>query len=106
FSQAVDPEQLHEALTALHRDLTRLLAAAEAVEIPELHNLEGGSTRDYLLADPLVEPHDGESELREWLSKFMPQVGAVHERLRTLHYKNLGRLLALREQIEARPGEQ
>lgn len=104
FAQAADPDALHEALAELHGDLVELLSAAETVPLPDLRNLEGGgSTREYLLAAPLVDRHDGEQPLREWLSAFMPQVGAVHERLRTLHYKNLGRFLAICEQIEQSP---
>ncbi|HVH98997.1 MAG TPA: hypothetical protein VM869_09815, partial [Enhygromyxa sp.] len=103
FAAATDPDELHEPLAALHRDLARMLVEAERVSLPDLQNLAaGGSTRTYLLSDPLVDMHDGEQPLREWLGAFMPQVGGVHERLRTLHYKNLGRLLALREQIEGR----
>jgi Zn-dependent protease with chaperone function len=93
FSRTANPDELREAAAVLHRDLAELLRAAETTALPELQNLEAGSsTRAYLLPGPLVEPHDG---------AFFPQVGAVHERLRTLHYKNLGRLLALRERIEA-----
>jgi Zn-dependent protease with chaperone function len=105
FATATDPDDLHQALDALHGDLVQLLEAAESIVLPELQNLEGReSTRAYLLGEPLVNAYadDGETALREWLSRFMPQVGSVHERLRTLHYKNLGRLLALRERIEAR----
>jgi Zn-dependent protease with chaperone function len=103
FSQTVDRDELLDALTALHRDLAELLDAAEAVPLPDLRNLEGGtSTRAYLLAEPLIDIYDDEQPLRDWLAVFMPQVGAVHERLRTLHYKNLGQLLALRERIEQR----
>jgi Zn-dependent protease with chaperone function len=101
FSRAGDPNELRRALAVLHRDLAVILDAAQAIPLPDLRNLEAvGSTRAYLLAEPLVEAHDGKQPLREWLGDFMPQVSAVHERLRTLHYKNLGRLLALRERIE------
>lgn len=100
FARASDPDQLHRALADLHRELAALLEAAERVELPELRNLAGGSTRQYLLTEPLVDPPDPEQSLREWLGRFMPQVAHVHERLRTLHYKNLGRLLSLRERIE------
>ncbi len=107
LSRADAVAELDLALAALHRDLRALLAAAEDLELPELRNLEAGaSTRAFLLSDPLVEPHAAGSGLRAWLGEFMPQVTGVHERLRTLHAKNLGRLLALREQIEQREQDQ
>ena len=95
--------ELEEALAALHADLEVLLAAAEAHPLPELRHLEAGaSTREFLLSDPLVPvwAPDGREPLGAWVGRFLPQVTRVHDRLRTLHFKNLGRLLGLFEAIE------
>ena len=48
---------------------------------------------------PVIEALEHEAELGPWLRRLMMQVAEVHQRLRTLHYKNLGRLLSLHEQI-------
>jgi hypothetical protein len=95
------PAQLLAGLEVLHREFAALLRAAEDLEAPRLHNLEPGRLREFLLAEALVGAYAGDEALRAWLGRFMPQVTQVHDRLRTLHYKNLGRLLALREAIEA-----
>ena len=58
-----------------------------------------GSDRLGALVDPLVESLAHEAPLAPWLQVFMGQVTDVHGRLRTLHYKNLGQLLALGERI-------
>jgi Zn-dependent protease with chaperone function len=102
-----DPEarrtELELALADLHADLDATLRAAEAHPLPDLQHLEAGaSTREFLLVDPLLPEWDprGREPLRAWLGRFLPQVTRVHDRLRTLHYKNLGRLLELFERIE------
>jgi len=94
------PAQLLAGLDALHRELEALLEAAAAIRSPALHNLDAGLTREFLLGEPIVPAYEPGEALRPWLARFMAQVTCVHDRLRMLHYKNLGRLLALGEAIE------
>lgn len=95
------PVELLATLDALQRDLEQLREQARTVVLPRLRNLDAGrELAGVLTAAPVVEPlaHDG--ELGPWLRRLMPQVREVHVRLRTLHYKNLGALLALHERID------
>lgn len=102
YQQSGAPTELLVALDALHRDLEGVLATADTVALPDLRNLESvPSTREFLLGDPLVPRYQSEQPLRAWLGPFMAQVTRVHDRLRALHYKNLGRLLAVYEAIES-----
>lgn len=108
------PAELSEALGELHRDLSQLLRAAEDLAMPAMQNLEAGAAlRSFLLPDELAEALEFDAgplerrSLDAWLARFMPQAAAIHDRLRTVHYKNLGALLELQAAIEdaAEPDE-
>jgi Zn-dependent protease with chaperone function len=95
------PLELLDALDALHRDLAAAITQAQDIPLPDLRNVEvGGSLGHALLTVALVESLAHEAALGPWLQRFMGQVTEVHGRLRTLYYKNLGQLLALRDRID------
>lgn len=95
------PPELLSALDRLHHDLDHWLARADQARVPSLQNVEADlDLRTLVLAEPLVAALDDDARLRFWLEQFMPQVQHVHDRLRTLHYKNLGVLLDLHERID------
>ncbi|MFV8756657.1 M48 family metalloprotease [Nannocystaceae bacterium ST9] len=95
------PIELLAALDELHRDLDAWLARAAASEVPRLQNVDAElDLRALVLPEPLLAALDDDHQLAAWLERFMPQVERVHERLRTLHYKNLGALLELHERID------
>lgn len=95
------PVELLVALDHLHRDLAQWLARASDAPVPPLQNVDAhADLRTLVLAEPLVGPLDDDTRLRAWLEQFMPQVQRVHDRLRTLHYKNLGVVLDLHERID------
>lgn len=96
------PVELLAVLDALHRDLAALLEQAGTIPVPRMRNIDDGRMLvDLLLRAPLLDALDHDEELDAWLRELMMQVGEVHQRLRTLHYKNLGQLLSLHERIEA-----
>ena len=71
-----------------------------------MRNIDDGRMLvDLLLRETLIDALDHDEELDGWLRQLMMQVGEVHQRLRTLHYKNLGQLLSLHERIEAGPDD-
>jgi Zn-dependent protease with chaperone function len=95
------PTELLVSLDQLHRDLDAWLAGATGVCVPSLQNVdEEADLRTLVLAEPLVAALDDDAGLRPWLERFMPQVQHAHDRLRSLHYKNLGVLLDLHERID------
>jgi Zn-dependent protease with chaperone function len=98
------PAELLVALDRLHHDLDHWLGRANQAPVPPLQNVDADvDLRTLVLTEPLVAALDDDARLRSWLEQFMPQVQHVHDRLRTLHYKNLGVLLDLHERIDPRP---
>ena len=94
------PPTIRELLTSLHAKSSRLLDEAERTPMPSLRNIEAGaSMREYLLPGALVDPYRAEQPFRAWLAQLMPQVARIEDRMRTLHYKNLGALIELQEQV-------
>ncbi len=99
------PIELVVALDHLHRDLTQWLARASEASVPPLQNVDARvDLRALVLAEPLAAPLGDDAQLGAWLERFMPQVQRVHDRLRSLHYKNLGVLLDLHERIDPQAG--
>jgi hypothetical protein len=101
------PLELIGALDALQRDLAALREQARGISLPRLSNLRAGrELASELTSAPIVEPLAHDEPLEPWLRRLLPQVREVHARLRTLHYKNLGALLALHERIDgSNPGD-
>ena len=96
---------VHGALDA-HELLSRSLTVASSVSLPELkHVAAGKSLGQFLLRQRTVADfHLNEKELRptrlfRTLDKFARELGEMRDRLRRVHFKSLGGLLALQESI-------
>jgi Zn-dependent protease with chaperone function len=94
------PVELLSVLDELHRDLVRLLAEARDVALPSLRNLEAGRSLASVLEGEELPALEHDAKLGPWLGRSMARARELHGRLRTLHYKNLGQLLALYERID------
>lgn len=99
------PAELLEALERLRAMLLATLSEAEGLSLPALSNLEQGASVRAALGkgSPPTALEPGQA-LGPWFAALTRQVAEVHGRLRTLHYKNLGALLRLYEEIEAGGG--
>jgi Zn-dependent protease with chaperone function len=83
--------------------LGQVLKQADDLPMPALRNLEAGKPLGELLLDEelVVKIHKSDRELSgEWIGAFMRQLGEVTDRLRRMHFKSVGGLLALQERIE------
>jgi hypothetical protein len=106
--QRVPAEDFQEALGRLrqaHRALSKGLQAAERMKVPELkHVAAGQALADFLLERrPVREPFPDAGALSAgWIRKFMGQLSEAQERLRRIHFKSLGGILALQERIAER----
>jgi hypothetical protein len=83
-----------------HQALGRTLQRMRKVAMVQLSHLEAASSvAEFALEEPLIEapelPIAG-----EWIGTFLRQYGQVLERLRRLHFKNLGVLLRLQETLD------
>lgn len=86
------------------RELKASLAAAENMRFPPLKNMPAGqSLRPFLLDKKLVASVSvSQGELRgKWVDKFLKQFHEVQTRIDRLHFKSLGAILALQENIGA-----
>jgi Zn-dependent protease with chaperone function len=106
-------EIVRGALTA-HQALGQCLAAANGLALPELkHVTAGRSLGEFLLGRrTIADFHLDEQALRpkrlfRSLGRLEQQLGQMRDRLRRVHFKSLGGLLALQESIaSAAPGVQ
>jgi Zn-dependent protease with chaperone function len=106
-------EIVNGALRA-HEVLRQCLAAANGLTLPELkHVTAGRSLGEFLLSRRTVADfHLDEQALRpkqlvRSLYRFAQQLGEIRDRLRRVHFKSLGGLLALQETIaKTTPGVQ
>jgi Zn-dependent protease with chaperone function len=103
LSQAVFDEALAIFRDA-HATLSEHLDAAEHLRIPAMKNLPTGEPlRDFLLKKRLVEGlsrYDLHMPMK-WIAKLIDQMGEVQKKVDRIHFKSLGGILALQEQIAA-----
>lgn len=81
------------------------LAAAKNLIVPSLKNMTAGEPlRPFLLQKKLVhELVRGDQEITgAWINKFLQQLGEVQKKVNRIHFKSLGGLLALQENIAAK----
>jgi hypothetical protein len=98
------PDQVRamvSALGAAHAHLEQIEQRCRGLRMPKLQHIEEGTTvASFVLPEGLVEPmKPGEIE-GTWLTRFVQQLNQVTGRLRKLHFKNLGVLLRLQEELD------
>jgi Zn-dependent protease with chaperone function len=89
--------QVIDSFRGAHDALASTLREARALRVPKLKNFRGGEDlAGFLLNEPLVDylPHEG-----NWIGSLLKQYALVQDRLRRLHFKSMGGILALQEQI-------
>jgi Zn-dependent protease with chaperone function len=92
-----------------HQTLCQALATAHGLALPSLKHVPAGlrlgefltrkgSAADFHLDEKALRP----KRLGASLVRFVQQLGTLRDRLRRVHFKSLGGILALQEQIHAR----
>ncbi len=95
-----DVDAILDTFTQSHRALKRTLARTKKLRIPKLSHIDqSASVAAFTLGERLIEPPDLPLT-GEWIGSFLRQYGQTLERLRRLHFKNLGVLLRLQEAID------
>jgi Zn-dependent protease with chaperone function len=104
----LDHADFKEALSIFrkaHRTLADSLEAARDLVLPPLKNMTPGEPlRPFLLQKKLVHGLDrDEMSLRgDWIDKLLTQINEVQQKVNRIHFKSLGGILAVQEQISAR----
>jgi hypothetical protein len=96
---------VRNALLKAHDALARTLATADKWPVPVLQHLSSGEPLAHFLLEKRLlkglRPH-ARVLTGKWIGKFMRQFGEVLNKLRRIHFKSLGGILALQEQIGQR----
>lgn len=97
---AKDIAFLRAVFTEGQAALAQVVRRARDLVPPKLALLSGRRLDRFLLRDDVIEPLSGDSISGQWVSEFLQQFDGVLRRLRKLHFKNLGALLALGERLD------
>lgn len=91
-----------EAFREGHCVLERTLDVCRDIRLPRLSHLEAGaSVASFVFPDgKVLAPFQGDSIAGTWIGEFCQQFFGAQERLRRLHFKNLGALLRLQEELD------
>lgn len=97
-----DFQEVRGAFESIRRSTEECQEQARGLRTPELTNVPGGSSLYSLIVDrderPL--PRIAEQEVSaEWISRLVNRCEAVLGRVRRVHFKSLGSLLAFQEQL-------
>jgi Zn-dependent protease with chaperone function len=101
LSQA-DFAEVRKLLGEIHATLTHNLKEAETLRTPALTNVPAGSSLFPLIVDrgdTALSSLQGDSISGEWLGKLLARLNGVLVRLRRVHFKSLGSLLAYQEKL-------
>jgi hypothetical protein len=81
--------------------LAKAVKAAKKVDLPKLSLVPEDTQLDkFILPERVVEEPGQETISGAWVMEFLQQFGGALRRLRRLHFKNLGALLALGERLD------
>jgi Zn-dependent protease with chaperone function len=97
-----DFQQVRNTLRKIHRALTTVLEKAESLRTPALANVPTNSSLYSLIVDRgdiALPPLSGNTITGEWLGKLMSRLEGVLGRLKRVHFKSLGSLLAYQEKL-------
>lgn len=95
-------QQVRNTLREIHESLTTNLESAELLTTPSLTNVSANTSLYSLIVDrgdTSLPPLRGDSISGEWLGKLMTRLEGVLGRLRRVHFKSLGSLLAYQENL-------
>jgi Zn-dependent protease with chaperone function len=97
-----DFRQIKDMLAEIHETLTVNLDEARALGTPALTNVPAGSSLYSLIVDrgdTALPRLTGDSITGEWLGKLMTRLEGVLGRMKRIHFKSLGSLLACEEKL-------
>jgi Zn-dependent protease with chaperone function len=96
---------VRDTLRTAARRIFDTLDESGRYRIPALKNMsEGDSLRDFLLQKAVVSQLGATQDSIDpiWIQRFLAQAAEIQDKLRRLHFKSMGALLQLQEQIRRR----
>lgn len=96
--------RVRSSLMDIRETLSNNLKKAESFITPALSNVPAGSSLHSLImdrGDTALPPLDGDNITGEWLGKLMARLEGVLSRLKRVHFKSLGSLLASQDKLGA-----
>lgn len=98
---ANESQAVLNTLQAAHYRLTAMEQRCRGLRMPKLRNLEEGATvASFVFPEGLIEPMPADRADGTWITGLMRQHARVLGRLRKLHFKNLGVLLRMQEEMD------
>lgn len=97
-------KELLRILQEAHLTLRTALDNAARLRLPRLQNMiEGQALGEFLLPEPLLSylPNNTQTVEASWTNRLCQQLALVLDRVRRVHAKSVGGILALQEQIAA-----
>lgn len=98
-----DFKEVHKALREIHHTLTVNLNDSKAVSTPALANVPPGSLLHGLImdrGDQVLPELEGQTITGEWLDTLITRLEGVIGRVKRVHFKSLGSLLAFQEKVQ------
>jgi Zn-dependent protease with chaperone function len=106
--KGMHPEQFRQTRTIFreaHEALVRSVTLADKMTLPKLKNMDEGEPLGHFLLEKQVVKGlrpSARTLTVKWISKFLQQLSVVEDRARRIHFKSLGGILALQEDISRR----
>jgi hypothetical protein len=94
--------QVCNEISGVHKTLTTNLEDAKDFKAPSLTNVPAGSSLYDLIVDrgdTALPPLSGNTITGEWLGKLVTRLEGVLSRVKRIHFKSLGSLLAFQEKL-------
>jgi Zn-dependent protease with chaperone function len=88
-----------------HDALVRSLNKADKLDMPKLKNVKEGEPLGYFLMDRKIVKAlrpSAQTLTVKWINNFLSQISEVQEKIRRIHFKSMGNILALQEKVAAR----
>lgn len=99
--------EIRTVFSQMHKELTDCLDEAQSLQTPALSHVEAGSPLYGLIVDRSegrLQPLSGDSISGEWVGMLAARLDGVLGRLRRVHSKSLGSLLASQERLAEEAG--
>lgn len=88
-------------LDCAYNELDRVAERCRKLALPKLSHIEEGATvASFVIPERIIDPRHPERLEGAWIMQLVKQFDQVIGRLRKLHYKNLGVLLKLQEELD------